>query len=56
MTMGVQATQNLYNESLGCEVLESCPEFKTQECEERPLIQLIFCSRTSHQSRDIWTI
>jgi len=30
MTMGVQAAQKLYNESLGCEVLESCPVFKTQ--------------------------
>ena len=29
MTMGHQATQNLYNESLGWEVLESCPVFKT---------------------------
>ena len=29
MTMGLQATQNLYNESLGWEVLESCPVFKT---------------------------
>ena len=33
MTMGVQATQKLYNESLGCEVLESCPEFKTKDIE-----------------------
>ena len=48
MTMGVQAAQNLYNESLGCQVLECCPIFKSEECEERTLIQLIFCSRTSH--------
>jgi len=30
VTMGVQAAQNIYNESLGCKVLESCPAFKTQ--------------------------
>ena len=30
MTMRVQAAQNLYNESLGWEVLESWPVFKTQ--------------------------
>ena len=30
MTMWAQAAQNLYNESLGWEVLESCPVFKTQ--------------------------
>ena len=30
MTMAVQAAQNLYNESLGCDVLESCPVFKTK--------------------------
>jgi len=30
MTMGLEAAQKLYNESLGCEVLESCPVFKIQ--------------------------
>ena len=30
MTMAVLAAQNLYNESLGCDVLESCPVFKIQ--------------------------
>ena len=30
MTMRAQAAQNLYNESLGWEVLESCPVFKTK--------------------------
>jgi len=30
MTVGAQAAQNLYVESLGCEVLESCPVFKTK--------------------------
>ena len=30
MTMEVQAAQNLFNESLGCEVLESFRVFKTQ--------------------------
>ena len=31
MTMGAQAAQNLYNGSLGCEVLESCPLFKIKK-------------------------
>ena len=30
MTMGAQAAQNLCNESLGCEVPEFCPLFKTK--------------------------
>ena len=30
MTMGAQAAQNFYNESLGCGVSESCPLFKTK--------------------------
>ena len=31
MTMGLEASQNLYNVSLGCEVLESCPVFKIDD-------------------------
>jgi len=34
MTIGAQAAQNSYFESLGCEVLESCPVFNTKSCEK----------------------
>ena len=30
MTMGIQTAQKLYFESLGCDVLECCPVFKTR--------------------------
>jgi len=30
MTMGAQAAQNLYVESLGCAFLDCCPVFKTK--------------------------
>ena len=38
MIVGALAAQNLYVESLGCEVLESCPVFNTKYCQKRPLV------------------